>query len=153
MNKEFQEYNLEDFLEDSSFCNWVITQCQDLGGYYKLLLDKYPEQKEYFYLAYSIIQSLGKGNYTSDEIKKEKWNEVLNVVTKNKKKHQFRFLLKYAAIITAIVLIGSGVLYRVYYSSVNYLASDLDFMNIQKQLYFLVMVMNIQYPGYCQLSN
>ena len=128
MNKEFQKYNLEDFLEDPDFCNWIKTPNQNKDEYYQGLLSKFPDKKDVFYKAYFMIKSLEEEvNHTPDDIKKEKWNEVLSTVSKNKKDNKRRFLLKYAAIITVLVLIGSGMLYRFYFPNVKLLTTDFDY--------------------------
>lgn len=121
MNRKFQNYTLEDFLEDPDFRAWVNKQRPDLDLLYSKLLTCFPEKEDVFYRASDLLKYLGDEDYkTSPEYKRAKWEDVLERYSVKRRTGNLNFILRYAAIFLAVFSVGSVIWY-----SVNRMGNDI----------------------------
>ena len=127
MNKEFQKYTLDDFLEDTDFCSWVDSRQPELPCHYDELLEQFPDKRETFYSAYYLLSYLQDQKYvTSPEAKIQKWNKVLSFHMERPKARNLTVFLRYAAILFAFIAISSLVWYGVQRSAEDILATHIN---------------------------
>lgn len=112
MKKEFQKYELEDFLNDADFCSWVRSERFDLDVFYKDLLKKFPEQKIAFLKARKLIELFDDEKLKTDPARKlQIWEEINKTCQHQRKRIGITFFSRIAAIIIVLLTISSLSLY------------------------------------------
>lgn len=113
MDKEYQKYSLEDFLDDPNFCGWARSERPDLDGVYHQFIDKYPEQKKVFQKAYKLIRLFDDEKFATDLPSKIRlWEKVKSTYHESDKPAKnYRLLLRYAAVFVLLATVGSMAYY------------------------------------------
>lgn len=107
MDKEFQQYNLEDFLDDPLFCGWARSERPDLDKYYNSLLLKFPNQENTFRKAYRLINLFeDKKQQVSLERKVQLWKGINKTYQVQKNTRKRNTVLRFAAAVAAVIIIA-----------------------------------------------
>lgn len=108
MEKQFKDYTLEDFLEDSDFSAWVQTGDPEKERYYRELLEKFPEKETIFHKAQNLIKLFNDEKLITDPVRKlQIWENINKEYHKQKRKKLLHSSWKYAAAIAIILSIGA----------------------------------------------
>ncbi|MFL9483568.1 hypothetical protein ACI6Q2_12380 [Chitinophagaceae bacterium LWZ2-11] len=96
MFKDFVKYNVEDFLLDTSFGQFVKDTDAQASLFWKRFQQEHPEKQEAFALAVNILKGLQFRDTIVDTVDKERiWNDVIK--EKNvEEKSKLAFLAKMA---------------------------------------------------------
>ena len=117
MNKDFQKYTIDKFLDDADFCAWARSERPDLDDYYRQLLDEYPGQKNVFQKAYRLVRFFEDEKLKTDLSRKMYlWDEVNMATVRNIRKGKFKRFFRYAA---AVILLFSITSLAYYFIGVN----------------------------------
>lgn len=118
MERKFQHYTLEDFLEDADFCEWARSERPDLDGLYRDLLGRCPEQKDVFQKARRLINLFDDEKLKADPVRKlQIWEEINRIYARQGETVRFKLVFRYAAILA--VLFTTATLAWYYISSGN----------------------------------
>ena len=125
MEKNFQKYTLDDFLDDPDFCSWARSERPDMDDFYRQLLAQYPEQKHVFQKAVKLIRLFDDEKLKTELSRKlEIWEKINKIYREQKKTPRYSHLiLRYAAVIILLVSVGSLTYYFISSNSKN------DFMS------------------------
>lgn len=108
MDKQFQNYILEDFLEDSKFCSWVCNPDAEQDANYKILFEKYPEKRPIFQKAVKIVSLLEEEKVASNPVRKlQIWENIRKEYRRQQRLKLVRQSLKYAALLLVALGIGT----------------------------------------------
>lgn len=108
MDKEFQQYKLEDFLNDPDFCGWARSERPDLNDHYRDLLQKFPGQNNTLQKAFRLINLFEDEKHNTDQVRKiQIWEKANNVYHRQKKADRIRMVFRYAAVFAAFITIAS----------------------------------------------
>lgn len=109
MDKEFQKYMLEDFLDNPDFCSWARSERPDLDGFYRQLLAEYPEQKKGFQRAYKLVRLFDDEKLKTDPARKlQIWEEISKIYREqNNPPKNYKLLFRYAAVVVLLFTIAS----------------------------------------------
>lgn len=114
MEKEFQKYALEDFLDNADFCGWARSERPDLDGFYRELLEKYPEQKNAFQKACQLIHLFEDEKLKTDPVRKLRiWQEINRICYQQKKSSAYKLVFRYAAVLAVFLTTASLAWYFV----------------------------------------
>ena len=120
MGKEFQKYTLEDFLDDADFCGWARSEKPDLNGFYRELLEKYPEQKNTFQKACQLIRLFDDEKLKTDPVRKfQIWEEINRICYQQKKPAGYKLVFRYAAVLAVSLTMASLAWYFISFNSRN----------------------------------
>ncbi len=113
MNKEFQKYSLEDFLDDRDFCSWARSERPDLDGFYQRLINEYPEQKKVLQNAYKLVRLFDDEKVATNLSRKLQWWEKVKSTYQesNKPTKNYRLIFRYAAVFVLLATVGSMAYY------------------------------------------
>jgi len=117
MNKERFKYyqKAEDFILDKDFVHWILYPSNELDLFWSSFINEHPEKESNIRNAILIIKSIQP---TSLEISQEKNDEIFRRIKASEEKLKINWIsyLKYAAVISIFVAIGS----LIYTSLYNY---------------------------------
>ena len=117
MNKERFKYyqKAEDFILDKDFVHWILYPSNELDLFWSSFINEHPEKESNIRNAILIIKSIQP---TSLEISQEKNDEIFRRIKASEGKLKINWIsyLKYAAVISIFVAIGS----LIYTSLYNY---------------------------------
>jgi len=108
MKKEYNNYQFENFVDDTDFIQWSLLKRSDLDIIFNEISAKSPEKKEAIEKAKLFIQSLDDKKISADQVKKiESWNSLYKTYKQTKRKTTYIRLFPYAAAIILAALITS----------------------------------------------
>lgn len=120
MEKEFQRYSFEDFLDDAEFCEWARSGRPDLDGFYRKLLEKYPEQKSVFQRACRLISLFDDEKYRTEPVRKLRiWEEINRIYLRQGRLSGYKRIFRYAAVLAGFVMVTSLSWYFIFSNSRN----------------------------------
>lgn len=113
MEKEFQKYELEDFLDNPDFCSWARSERPDLDGYYRQQLAKYPQQKHVFQKAYKLVKLFDDEKLKTDPVRKlQIWEEINRIYREqNTSPKYYKLVFRYAAAVAVLFTLASLAYY------------------------------------------
>lgn len=111
---KYQDYNLEDFLNDNYFVEWINNPSPECNYFWKNWLSKHPEKSEVIGLAKEIITSIDYQNHHNPSHSEKL--EVLEKIIKNSKGDNPPFF-KWSIKLAASILVAIGIFFWV--SSAN----------------------------------
>jgi len=124
MGKEFQQYTLEDFLEDADFCGWARSERPDLYGVYRDLLGRYPKQKDVFQKAARLVNLFEDEKLKTDPARKlQIWEEINRIYRQQKKSVGYKQLFRYAALLAVLFTTAALAWYFILSGNRNELTS------------------------------
>ncbi|MHB9143580.1 MAG: FecR family protein [Paludibacter sp.] len=112
--ERFNNYqNAEDFILDKNFVHWVLKPSDELDLYWSLFINEHPEKEGNIRDAILIIKSIQP---TTLEVSQEKIDAIFRRIkaSEEKLKVNWNSFLKYAAVISIFVAIGSLIYTSVY---------------------------------------
>lgn len=109
---DYAQYSLSDFLENDSFIHWVIANDPHSNSFWQTFLVYYPEKKELFEHAASLIRAYRKQDFFSNEQHSDIVFERITDSIRNQSAAQARvipFYYKVAAAVAFVVAAGFGL--------------------------------------------
>lgn len=110
--------DIEDFLTDESFRNWVKNPTPELDAHWKSWMEANQTKMDLVYESKKIIQSLNFKEFQADSVAKERILQKIRLETKPKHKYRIYRNARYkVAAIVAILLIALGIAALLYFNS------------------------------------
>lgn len=106
-----EKYNIEHFLNNTNFCEWVKGNKPELNSYYEDLIQNNPNYSKAFYDAAFIVKTLDKEKIITPYPRKAKlWKNIKLRADKKKTLHiTVKKLVHYAALLLLLTTIGGGI--------------------------------------------
>ncbi len=128
--KEYQylkNYNIQDFLDDDFFIDWVVNPTNESNQFWKGFLHYFPEKNREINNSKSIIKAFYPMDKELSAFEKEALWNCINESTIGKKTKQRKLIYQIAAA-CAIVAILSGSIYLFVYEGMN---KEINYANIK----------------------
>lgn len=104
--------NIEDFLTDESFRNWVNSPTPELDAHWKSWIEAHPAKKELVLQSQKMIQSIHYKEFQPDSVSKERILQKIRLETQPKRGYRVLLSARYKIAAILIVALGVGALLR-----------------------------------------